>query len=62
MDSLKSGWTPYVYYTTLYTVPRYTKFMRIYWVHFLAEWENQSNQQLRKKKSWIQSLAPKYSD
>ena len=62
MDSLKSGWTPYVYYTTPYSVPRYTVFMRIYWVHFLAEWENQSNRQLRKKKSRIQGLAPKYSD
>ena len=62
MDSLKSGWTPYVYYTTLYSVPHYTIFMRIYWVHFLAEWENQSNRQLRKKKSWMQGLAPKYSD
>ena len=23
MDTLKSGWTPYVYYTTLYSTPRY---------------------------------------
>ena len=23
MDTSKSGWTPYVYYTTLYSTPRY---------------------------------------
>ena len=33
MDTLKSGWTPYVYYTTLYSIPRYTIFTRIYWAH-----------------------------
>ena len=29
MDTSKSGWTPYVYYTTLYSTPRYTIFRRI---------------------------------
>ena len=28
MDSSKSGWTPYVYYRTLYSTPRYTIFRR----------------------------------
>ena len=37
MDTLKSGWTPYVYYTTLYSIPPYTIFMRIYWAHFLRK-------------------------
>ena len=31
MDTSTSSWTPYVYYTTLYSTPRYTKFRRIYW-------------------------------
>ena len=29
MDTSKSGWTPHVYYTTLYSTPRYTIFRRI---------------------------------
>ena len=41
MDTLKSGWTPYVYYTTLYSIPSYTIFIRIYWGLFLEKWENQ---------------------
>ena len=48
MDTSKSGWTPYVYYTTLYSTPRYAR--------------NQSKRQLCKEKSWIQGLAPKYSN
>ena len=35
--TVKSGWTPYVYYTMLYTMPCYTAFMRIYWAHFLEK-------------------------
>ena len=27
MDTLKSGWTPYVYYTTLYSIPHYTYYI-----------------------------------
>ena len=38
--TVKSVWTPYVYYTTLYTMPCYTAFMRIYWAHFLEKWGN----------------------
>ena len=42
MDTSKSGWTPYVYYTTLYSTPRYTIFRRIYWARELLEkWGNQ---------------------
>ena len=37
MDTSKSGWTPYVYYTTLYSTPRYTIFRRIYWAQELLE-------------------------
>ena len=38
MDTFKSGWTPYVYYTTLYSIPRYTLyFKRIYWAGELLE-------------------------
>ena len=63
MDTSKSGWTPYVYYTTLYSTPRYTIFRRIYWARELLEkWGNQSKRQLCKEKSWIEGLAPKYSD
>ena len=47
MDTSKSGWTPYVYYTTLCE---------------FKKWGNQSKRQLCKEKSWIQGLAPKYSD
>ena len=42
--------------------PRREPFMRIYWLHFLEKWENQSKRQLYKETSWIQGLAPKYSD
>ena len=38
--TVKSVWTPYGYYTTLYTMPCYTAFMRIYWPHFLEKWGN----------------------
>ena len=38
--TVKSVWTPYVYYTMLYTMPCYTAFMRIYWAHFLEKWGN----------------------
>ena len=62
MDTLKSGWTPYVDYATLYSVPRYTIFMRMYWAHFLDKWRNQGKRRLYKEKSWTQGLAPKYSD
>ena len=51
MDTLKSGWTPYVYYTTLYSIPRYTIFMRIYWAHVSEKLGNQSKRQLCKEKS-----------
>ena len=42
--TVKSGWTPYVYYTTPYTVPCYTalNLLQIYWAHFLEKWGNQS--------------------
>ena len=53
MDTSKSGWTPYVYYTTLYSTPRYAN---------VKKSGNQSKTQLCKEKSWIQGLAPKYSD
>ena len=46
MDTLKSGWTPYVYYTTPYSIPRYTIFMRIYWAHVSEKLGNQSKRQL----------------
>ena len=50
MDTLKSGWTPYDYYATLHSIPRYTIFIRIYWGHFLEKWENQSTRLLCKEK------------
>ena len=34
MDTIKSGWTPNVYYTTLYSIPCYTTFTWVYWAHF----------------------------
>ena len=40
--TVKSGWTPYVYYTTLYSMPCYTAFMRIYWAPLLQKRGNQS--------------------
>ena len=50
MDTSKSGWTPYVYYTTLYSTPRHTIFRRIYWARELLEkWGNQSKRQLCKE-------------
>ena len=51
MDTFKSGWTPYVYYITLYSIPRYTIFIRIYWAQFLEKWGNQSERQLCKEMS-----------
>ena len=62
MDTSKSGWTPYVYYTTVSSVTRYTIFMRICWACFWEKWENLRKKQLCKEKSWMQGLAPKYSD
>ena len=63
MDTSKSGWTPYVYYPTLYSTPRYTIFRQIYWAQELLEkWGNQSKRQLCKGKSWVQGLVPKCSD
>ena len=34
MDTIKSGWTPNIYYATLYSIPCYTTFMQVYWAHF----------------------------
>ena len=54
MDTLKSGWTPDVYYTTLYSIPwSHTIFMQIYWAHFWEKWGNKRRRQLCKEKSWI---------
>ena len=63
MDTSNSGWTPYVYYTTLHSTSRYTIFRPIYWaLELLEKWGNESKRQLCKEKSSIQGLAPKYSD
>ena len=66
MDTLKSGWTPYVDYTIYIPrnihIPRYTLFMRMYWAHFLEKWRNQGKRRLCKEKSLTQGLAPKYND
>ena len=54
MDTSKSGWTPYVYYTTQYSAPRYAN---------LKSGEIRvKDMQLCKEKSWMQGLASKYSD
>ena len=59
----KSGWTPYVYYTTLYSTPGYYYIRRIYWGRELLEkWGNQRKRQLCKENSRIQGLVPKYND
>ena len=52
MDTSKSGWTPYVYYTMLHSTPRYTILIRrLYWAgELLEKWGNQSQRQLCKKK------------
>ena len=52
VDTSKSCWTPYVYYTTLYSIPRYTMYfnMRIYWAEELSEkWGNQSRRLVQGK-------------
>ena len=52
MVTSKSGWTPYVYYTTLYSIPRYSTYfnMRIYWARELSEkWGNQSKRLVQGK-------------
>ena len=41
-DTLKSGWTPYVYYITLYSIPREYLF-------FWEKWGSQSTRQLCKE-------------
>ena len=63
MDTSNSGWTPYVYYLTLHSTSRYTIFRPIYWARELLEKKgNETKRQFCKEKSWIQGLAPKYSD
>ena len=37
MDTSKSGWTPYDYYTTLFSTPHYTILGCIYWARELLE-------------------------
>lgn len=59
-DTLKSGQTPHVYYTTLN--PRREPFMPIYCADFWAKWGYQSKKQLCKENCSIQGLALKYSD
>ena len=59
MDTSKSGWTPYVYYTTVYSTPRHTIFRRIYWARELLEIIVRGS---CARKRGIQALAPKYSD
>ena len=52
MVTSKSGWTPYVYYTTLYSIPPYSTYfnMRIYWARELSEkWGNQSKRLVQGK-------------
>lgn len=62
-DTLKSGWAPYVYYTALYSIPRYTIYLCECIEHIFSEkWGNQSKGQSCKEKSLIQGLAPKYND
>ena len=57
MDASKSSWTPYVYYTTLYAIPRYTTYFKriylfVYWAgELLEKWGNQSRRLLCKEKS-----------
>ena len=49
MDILKAGWTPYVYYTTLYSSYRQPS-MRVNWADFLKKWGNQSKRKLCKER------------
>ena len=53
MDTSKSGWTPYVYYTTLYAIPSKTTYYKgIYWAgELLEKWGNQRRRQLSDEKS-----------